>query len=431
MVPVTGFGVKRGRGAGVVARPWLVSALVCALGGCEATITAPAVSAGGANVAVMGDVGVPAPEPVVAEDPLIPLHEAVVGPAVVPDDYAAPAAPPEAAIEDAPPMPDPSDTWIPGYWWWSSPLARYVWISGTWRNPPPDQTWVAGSWDPNGQGQFVRTPGMWASAGAPPEMVALAVAPPPLQDEVMMASPGPEFAWTPGYYAFGDGSYNWVGGTWGRPPREGLAWVEPRYLSVGGRYYFHPGRWDYPIERRGVVYRPDIHVGAGMHFSPVGVSMGLVAARASYINASAHAIARGTAHVASGSYGHAGVGRGGGGHVGAAMGGGSSHVGAAVGGAPLGGSIGASGHVEGSTGGGLGVRGGASAHTSLAAPSGAASFHARAPSTGASVRASGGTARPIHAAVHTTAPAATLPKPPPPPPPVKAPSISGAKRPKK
>src|SRR5579863_6764577 len=89
------------------------------------------------------------PAPVVTEDPNIPLNESVVGAAPTPPDYAAPVAPPAQPVaEDQPPQPDPADTWVPGYWWWSPPLQRYVWISGAWRRPPPDVAWTPGVWTP-------------------------------------------------------------------------------------------------------------------------------------------------------------------------------------------------------------------------------------------------------------------------------------------
>ena len=76
------------------------------------------------------------PPPVVAADPNIPLTEAVVGAAPTPPDFSADVAPPAPVIEDQPAAPDPQDVWTPGYWWWSAPLGRYVWISGAWRQPP-------------------------------------------------------------------------------------------------------------------------------------------------------------------------------------------------------------------------------------------------------------------------------------------------------
>ena len=70
-----------------------------------------------------------------------------------------------------------------------------------------------------------------------------------------------------GYYGYRGGTYAWIGGSWLRPPREGVNWVEPRYVTIGGRYCLQPGRWDFAPERRGTVYRPDINVRAGAHLS--------------------------------------------------------------------------------------------------------------------------------------------------------------------
>lgn len=112
--------------------------LLAAAAGCDNKSKAGADDAAGEVAAAAPEVVEP-PAPVVAEDPEIPLNEAVVGSAPVPADYAAPSPPPaEAVVEEQPPRPAPADVWIPGYWWWSCHLARYVWIGGAWRNAPPD-----------------------------------------------------------------------------------------------------------------------------------------------------------------------------------------------------------------------------------------------------------------------------------------------------
>ncbi len=239
------------------------------------------------------------PSPVVAADPNIPLHEAVVGAAPVPADYSAIVAPPGPVVEDEPPRPEPDETWIPGYWWWSGPLDRYVWVSGAWRRAPPDQVWFAGSWIP-GDGRFMWSPGYWGPNGY--ARVMIDIAPPPLPFEAYGDSPGVGFVWTPGYYGYRGGSYVLVAGSWLRPPVAGLAWIEPRYVGIGSRYYLQPGRWDFAPERRGTVYRPDIDVRAGarVHFTPVHQSV--VSAHARYVSACAHGIARGATRAPNGVY---------------------------------------------------------------------------------------------------------------------------------
>ena len=210
--------------------------------------------------------------------------------------------PPDPVVEDPPPQPDPSNIWIPGYWWWSGPLDRYVWVSGAWRLAPPGQVWIPGAWIAAEPGHYVRAPGYWAAPGSTPDNIGYNQAPPRERVEVHGAPPGPEYVWTRGYNDYRDGAYVWVGGSWGRPPAVGLGWVDARYIAVRGHYFFQPGRWDYGVERRGVVYAPDIRVTAGAHLTPVAVSASLVAAHAGYVAASARAVARGAVRTSSGGF---------------------------------------------------------------------------------------------------------------------------------
>ena len=191
--------------------------------------------------------------------------------------------------------------WVPGYWWWSTPLNRYVWVGGAWRNPPPIRHGTPGQWVVTPAGRWAWMPGFWAGAAAPPP-VAIAVAPPPLQIEVQPPMPAIGFEWTPGFYAWGAGVYVWTPGLWLRPPLVGLLWTEPRYVFSGGHYFFHPGGWDHPFERRGVVYRADIDVRPGAHFRPVAVPGDMVAAHGRFVGESWHAIARGATRTPTGGY---------------------------------------------------------------------------------------------------------------------------------
>jgi len=241
------------------------------------------------------------PPPIVSGDPDIPLNEAVVGSTPVPADYAADIAPPAPVVEDEPPIPEPGNVWVPGYWWWSTPFHRYVWVSGAWRNPPPEQVWTPGQWVAASPERYIWAPGFWAARGAPPE-AAIQLAPPPPRVEVWGPSPGVGYIWAPGYYAWRGETYVWNEGSWSRPPREGLGWIEPRYVGIGGRYYFQPGRWDYSPEHRGTVYRPDPNAHAGAHVTMVPVPQNLVTAHAKFVAASSHAIANGATRTPTGGY---------------------------------------------------------------------------------------------------------------------------------
>jgi hypothetical protein len=70
--------------------------------------------------------------------------------------------------------------------------------------------------------------------------------PPPLaQSEVMVASPGPDYVWVGGYWAWRPGptSHTWVKGHWERPPQPRAAWREPRWEKRGKGYIFIRGSW--------------------------------------------------------------------------------------------------------------------------------------------------------------------------------------------
>jgi hypothetical protein len=249
-----------------------------------------------------------APEPVdppaavVAQDPQIPLNEAVVGSAPVAQDFYAAEAPPALVVETPPSKPAPTNIWIPGYWWWSPPLARYVWVGGAWRNPPPEQTWFPGSWGLVSPGRYAWTPGIWGPHDFVRDAVVITEGPPVLRVETYGPAPGVGYFWRPGYYGYQTGSYVWVGGIWARPPVVGLGWVEPRYVGVWGHYYFQPGRWDFAAEARGTVYLPDINVRAGEPFHPVPAPVAVVSAHVGYVSACARAISHGAVRTPSGGY---------------------------------------------------------------------------------------------------------------------------------
>jgi WXXGXW repeat (2 copies) len=289
--------------------PGLLMLLAVACNKTEATDTAaaeaaaPVASTTAAAAPADADAGadIAPPPPVVAGDPDVPLNEAVVGAAPVPADYSAAIAPPAPVSEEQPASPETGDVWVPGYWWWSIPLTRYVWVSGAWRNPPPDQVWTHGEWVSNPAGRYVWVPGFWGPHGAPAAPVA-DLAPPPPRPDPPPPMPGVGFEWTPGFYDYHDRAYAWTAGSWRRPPVAGVGWVEPRYVGIGGQYHFQPGRWDHPVEHRGVVYRPDINVHAGARFAPQPVPAELVNAHARYVTGAAHALAYGGTRLPNGGF---------------------------------------------------------------------------------------------------------------------------------
>ena len=70
--------------------------------------------------------------------------------------------------------------------------------------------------------------------------------PPAVQEEVVLASPGPDYVWIGGYYDWDLGvrHFVWRPGRWERPPHAEAHWVAPRYEERNGRHYYHRGHWD-------------------------------------------------------------------------------------------------------------------------------------------------------------------------------------------
>ena len=73
--------------------------------------------------------------------------------------------------------------------------------------------------------------------------ITVNTAPPPLPVYVQPSCPGVGYLWTPGYWAYGDGDYYWVPGTWVMAPQAGLLWTPGWWGWSGGVYAWHAGYW--------------------------------------------------------------------------------------------------------------------------------------------------------------------------------------------
>ncbi len=73
--------------------------------------------------------------------------------------------------------------------------------------------------------------------------VNITIAPPALPVYVQPVCPGPDYIWTPGYWAYGPDGYFWVPGTWVTAPRVGLLWTPGYWGLAGGVYGWHAGYW--------------------------------------------------------------------------------------------------------------------------------------------------------------------------------------------
>jgi hypothetical protein len=73
--------------------------------------------------------------------------------------------------------------------------------------------------------------------------IAITIAPPPLPVYVQPPCPEPGYMWTPGYWAWGEGDYYWVPGTWVPAPSAGMLWTPGYWGWVGGSYRWNAGYW--------------------------------------------------------------------------------------------------------------------------------------------------------------------------------------------
>lgn len=163
--------------------------------------------------------------------------------------------PPEL-IEELPPeeRPEGDDVaWIPGYWGWDDERNDYLWISGTWRILPPGREWMAGYWRENDDGyQWIS--GYWADAT---EQETTYLPPPPdtLEVGANIDAPSADYGWSPGSWVWHENRYAWRGGYWAEG-RADWVWVPAYYVWTPRGVIFVEGFWDYPVERRGVLFAP-------------------------------------------------------------------------------------------------------------------------------------------------------------------------------
>jgi len=69
-------------------------------------------------------------------------------------------------------------------------------------------------------------------------------APPPPQVEMVPVAPGPEYAWTPGYWSIGvGGRWVWMGGRYVVRPRAHAVWMGGRWARHGHGYVWVGGHW--------------------------------------------------------------------------------------------------------------------------------------------------------------------------------------------
>lgn len=187
-----------------------------------------------------------------------PVHEAFAQP---PDDgqpRPGPVVPkePPAPVEELPPEQRPQGDdvrWAPGYWQWDDERGEFLWVSGAWRDTPPGRQWVPGHWrQVDGGWQWVC--GFWATAGQgdlsyqpqPPASIDIGPSIPP---------PADDYFYSPGCWVFREARYLWRPGCWVQH-RPGWVWSPCRYVWTPAGCLYVRGHWDYPLERRGLLFAP-------------------------------------------------------------------------------------------------------------------------------------------------------------------------------
>ncbi len=90
---------------------------------------------------------------------------------------------------------------------------------------------------------FAATSLYWPRAAQAEVVFSIAVAPPPLPVYDQPPVPGPDYLWTPGYWAYGDDDYYWVPGAWTQAPEPGLLWTPGYWGYRDGYYGYNVGYW--------------------------------------------------------------------------------------------------------------------------------------------------------------------------------------------
>jgi hypothetical protein len=74
--------------------------------------------------------------------------------------------------------------------------------------------------------------------------VSITIGPPVLPVYPQPLCPGPDFIWTPGYWAWDPGfGYYWVPGAWVQAPFVGVLWTPGYWAWSGGGYLWYEGYW--------------------------------------------------------------------------------------------------------------------------------------------------------------------------------------------
>jgi len=81
-----------------------------------------------------------------------------------------------------------------------------------------------------------------ASAPVRGERVYIREGPPPVREEVIVESPGPDYVWVRGHWGY-EGRWVWVPGRWLLPDRPHRRWVEGHWAQDRHGYFWVEGHW--------------------------------------------------------------------------------------------------------------------------------------------------------------------------------------------
>lgn len=203
-----------------------------------------------------------------------PVHEAFAEPiaADVGSGSVIQQEPPKP-VDEIPPEYRPEGNnveWIPGYWMWLEDRNDFVWVSGVWRAIPPGRSWTPGHWASVEDG-YVWTPGFWSDI-ASEQLEYLPYPPQTLDQGPSTAAPSDNHFWIPGNWVWQNQNYAWRSGYW-YPGQANWVWVPEHYCYTPRGAVWVRGYWDYPLQRRGLLYAPvywnnGYRYGAGYAYTP-------------------------------------------------------------------------------------------------------------------------------------------------------------------
>jgi len=186
-----------------------------------------------------------------------PVHEAYAEPVDVQPAPSPiiPKQPPDPIAELPPDQKPEGDNvqWLPGYWAFDDDRSDYIWVSGFYRVLPPGRAWVPGHWAQVADG-WQWTPGFWQLAEQPEVQY---LPPPPAPIDAAPSTPAPQdnSIYVNGCWVYRETRYYWRPGFW-IDHRPGWVWAPAHYCWSPGGYVFTEGHWDYPLQRRGLLFAP-------------------------------------------------------------------------------------------------------------------------------------------------------------------------------